>query len=218
VLYSLVSMPFDYNAWKRTWREKHPDRARQIVRESARRRYADPVQRERIKAAVRSDYERHKEARLAKRREWAAANHDKVLAMAKDRYFRLDPRKRFAYHANRKARDYGFSEMLDWMALPEGPWTCFYCGMPCESWDHVEQLALGGRNHPSNLVPACLSCNRKKDRRTRTAVFGLAPRSCAAPECSVVFVAHHATARYCSKRCGSRHQYLKKRAAEGAAA
>lgn len=39
---------------------------------------------------------------------------------------------------------------------------CAYCGDPAQSLDHVLPKACGGLTVPSNLVPACLSCNRRK--------------------------------------------------------
>ena len=44
--------------------------------------------------------------------------------------------------------------------------ACFYCGAP--AWmgrleiDHVIPVALGGKNDPWNLVPACVDCNGGK--------------------------------------------------------
>lgn len=39
---------------------------------------------------------------------------------------------------------------------------CVYCGYPAEAADHVRPLEHGGRNEPSNLVPACQYCNSSK--------------------------------------------------------
>ena len=43
---------------------------------------------------------------------------------------------------------------------------CFYCGHPADALDHVVPRSRGGTNHPSNLVPACHSCNSGKRART----------------------------------------------------
>jgi 5-methylcytosine-specific restriction endonuclease McrA len=43
--------------------------------------------------------------------------------------------------------------------------ACAYCQGPAETVDHVIPLVRGGTNHEGNLVPACRSCNsRKQDR------------------------------------------------------
>ena len=43
---------------------------------------------------------------------------------------------------------------------------CFYCGRPVKfkqlTMDHVVPLTMGGRSTKDNLVPACKSCNSKK--------------------------------------------------------
>lgn len=46
--------------------------------------------------------------------------------------------------------------------------ACYYCGIPAAMGlkqlhiDHVIPVALGGDNHPSNLVAACWDCNAGK--------------------------------------------------------
>jgi hypothetical protein len=59
------------------------------------------------------------------------------------------------------------------MTLPEGPWSCHSCGVACESWDHIDPLAVGGANQAANLVSSCVPCNQR-----RTAGLGslLTPR------------------------------------------
>lgn len=130
--------------------------------------YADPEAKRAHDAAY---FRANREQRLAYQKVWAARNHPKVLRMAHERYVRTDIRKRFAGRANRKAAEYGRpTEALDYTTLPLGPWFCTYCGTYCESWDHVQQLALGGANTVDNLVPSCLPCNQKRPRRLRRAV------------------------------------------------
>lgn len=161
-------MPFDRKAWALEWRRKHPERAREISRESWRRSAKDPENRAKWRARDAAYYRANKDQRLEKGKAWAAKNHEKVLVQAHIRYARTDVRKRYALRANRKAAQYGRpGELLDWTRLPLGPWFCHYCGSVCESWDHVEQLALGGPNTVENLVPSCLPCNQKRPRSHR---------------------------------------------------
>lgn len=43
--------------------------------------------------------------------------------------------------------------------------ACWYCPRPADTVDHLIPLARGGTNYEGNLVPACRSCNsRKQDR------------------------------------------------------
>lgn len=43
--------------------------------------------------------------------------------------------------------------------------ACWYCPHPADTVDHLIPLARGGTNYEGNLVPACRSCNsRKQDR------------------------------------------------------
>lgn len=48
--------------------------------------------------------------------------------------------------------------------------TCGYCGVAFESedltFDHVVPSSRGGKKDWTNIVTACLSCNRRKDNRT----------------------------------------------------
>lgn len=39
---------------------------------------------------------------------------------------------------------------------------CVYCGAKADSVDHVIPLSKGGTHNIDNLVPCCMSCNRKK--------------------------------------------------------
>ena len=42
---------------------------------------------------------------------------------------------------------------------------CWMCGNEANSIDHVIPLADGGSNWPSNLRPACMTCNSRKGKR-----------------------------------------------------
>lgn len=43
-----------------------------------------------------------------------------------------------------------------------------YCGAAADTVDHITPLVRGGREHPSNLAPACRSCNSSKGDRLLT--------------------------------------------------
>lgn len=44
--------------------------------------------------------------------------------------------------------------------------TCAYCFERATTIDHVEPLSRGGLHKLSNLVPACMDCNRRKHTRS----------------------------------------------------
>lgn len=44
--------------------------------------------------------------------------------------------------------------------------VCFYCPERATSVDHKIPLARGGKHHIRNLVPACRSCNSRKNTKT----------------------------------------------------
>ena len=41
---------------------------------------------------------------------------------------------------------------------------CFYCSEPSKHADHIVPWIGGGLSTPRNLIPACASCNCKKNR------------------------------------------------------
>ncbi|MBI2154811.1 MAG: HNH endonuclease [Candidatus Rokubacteria bacterium] len=51
------------------------------------------------------------------------------------------------------------------MLIEEFDGKCAYCGNPATTWDHVVPVIRGGRTTPSNVVPACSSCNSSKKNR-----------------------------------------------------
>ena len=135
----------------------------------------------RVNELGREHYQRHKEERLrqiheyemqpqnkarkaarTKAREpgWVAANRAKVNAKVR----RRDHHKRSAVGTYSEEQwqarldFYGHRCYLcgcDWDALPKGEKTI----------EHVIPLSRGGTNWPSNLRPACLSCNSSKRDR-----------------------------------------------------
>lgn len=54
-----------------------------------------------------------------------------------------------------------------WLAVLEAnEGKCTYCGRPSQTMDHVIPFAKGGADTMANLVPACDSCNQKKNDKT----------------------------------------------------
>ncbi|MGH8720069.1 MAG: HNH endonuclease [Burkholderiales bacterium] len=48
------------------------------------------------------------------------------------------------------------------MLLEEFDGKCAYCDKPADTWDHILPISRGGLTIPSNVVPACASCNSSK--------------------------------------------------------
>ncbi len=61
------------------------------------------------------------------------------------------------------------SPRIRWEILERDDFTCRYCGSRAPDvvlhLDHVEPLAFGGSDDPSNLVAACETCNLSKAAR-----------------------------------------------------
>jgi 5-methylcytosine-specific restriction endonuclease McrA len=46
--------------------------------------------------------------------------------------------------------------------LARDGWRCRECGRPANVVDHIEPIAHGGTDHPSNLQALCAGCNGTK--------------------------------------------------------
>ena len=70
-------------------------------------------------------------------------------------------------HPNRKS----LSKKLRFSILSRDEYTCRYCGATLDSGallvvDHIQPVALGGTNDPTNLITACQPCNAGKGARS----------------------------------------------------
>jgi 5-methylcytosine-specific restriction endonuclease McrA len=66
-------------------------------------------------------------------------------------------------------RGYGAAwAALSWAVRERDGHVCHYCGGPATVTDHVIPKALGGTDHPTNLVAACGPCNSRKGARVLT--------------------------------------------------
>jgi 5-methylcytosine-specific restriction endonuclease McrA len=95
------------------------------------------------------------------RRRWKDRNPELRRAQS-----RVDRQRRRA--RNRQASGYFTREQ--WQArLDYHGNKCYYCTSEHNlTIDHRIPLSRGGTNWPSNLVPACHSCNSKKNNKTET--------------------------------------------------
>lgn len=144
--------------------------------------YCDEHYRERKQRWDQESYRRHKESRLARERErrqlpevkarkaayskvyaprWRAENNERAKAA-----FRRDAWKRRSIELNAV----GFCTEAQWLArLDFYGHCCYLCGCDWDALlsfdktvDHVIPLSQGGTEWPSNLRPACRSCNSSK--------------------------------------------------------
>jgi len=140
------------------WRQQHPERARQST---AAWRKAHP---ERTRANDRASHRRSIEDRRRYNREYRQANLERVRLVG-----RLKEARRRARLAN--APGNCTTEQTAARVAFYGH-RCWMCGAPWEHLDHVIPLVLGGSNWPSNIRPACRSCNSAKGGRHPKSLTG----------------------------------------------
>ena len=116
---------------------------------------------ERYSATQAAWYKKNKERQAASTAAWKKANPEKIKAYAQRR-------------RAKKRNAQGTFTADDWkQRLAYHSYRCVYCGVEKhetpEGWleaDHMIPLAKGGTNWPSNLAPACKSCNCSKGTKT----------------------------------------------------
>jgi 5-methylcytosine-specific restriction endonuclease McrA len=134
------------------WRERNRDKSREYSARYRRRH------RERTLARVRAYHRLNAVASRKASSEWRKKNPD-----------------RHAYNAAarraRQAKALGSHTYAEWqamVALFDG--CCAYCGRHASlTRDHVIPLAHGGTNGIDNIVPACRTCNARKNVASREA-------------------------------------------------
>lgn len=154
------------------WVEKNAEKLRLDQRE----RYLRD--RDRRIAYMRLRYQANPAAHIAQTVEYARRNRDAVRARraAWEAALREDPARLNRYQAQKRASvnrryarkraaicSHGIScvtaELYEWIRTQ----VCIYCGAPAEHADHQMPLKRGGLHCKDNLVPACASCNLRKN-------------------------------------------------------
>jgi 5-methylcytosine-specific restriction endonuclease McrA len=141
-----------WNLYQRKWRRKHRTRTNAILR--ARRRFGKDVYNAKRRAARRRSPEQY---RLAER----------ISRMR-------DPVSRRVNHRNAMAKRYkaiGKFTRQEWLRLLRSAgFKCSYCGKKLTrrnaTPDHKIPLSRGGTNWITNIIPACLPCNQRKNALT----------------------------------------------------
>lgn len=129
-------------------------------------RLADP---EKYKARAKRNYEKHKAKILAARKAYVAANPEKVAASINasrrahpDTTARRWQRRR----AHEKAAPINDLTAKEWQEIKAAyRHCCVYCGRRMQrlTQDHLTPLSTGGSHTKQNVVPACHSCNARKN-------------------------------------------------------
>ena len=90
-----------------------------------------------------TDDERRAKANAAYRRYYAGSGGSSIRARVYARKRKLDP-------------------IPEWWREDQLSRGCAYCGAPATTLDHFIPVRRGGKSKPTNLLPACGSCNSKK--------------------------------------------------------
>lgn len=132
-------------------------------------------------ARVKAYTEANKEKVLKYHSRYHAANTEKVQTWA--RAWRRNNPERKAHHSNtRRARKAGnggshtLEELVEKFSSMGN--ACYYCGSSGRmSVDHMTPLSRGGRDDIQNIVPACRSCNSRKNIKTAQEYFAVLQRT-----------------------------------------
>lgn len=139
----------------------------EFLRRNPKRRYCSEQCRDRASARRQV---RDPEGDRRRSREWASRNRDRMNARYRE-WARMHPEMlRIRRHRRRaRQRDAPGSWTVDqWEALvAEYDGRCAYCGVVALlTVDHRIPLARAGSNYVENLLPACITCNKRKGYRS----------------------------------------------------
>lgn len=180
----------------RTYYQENKDRIEQQKREynrrtvadrrEARRRYAEENRerlsgkakawrsrnREKLAADKLRYYLKNKDREDARVRQWRSDNRDLVRSYWREWYYGdLDHARSQAIenqHRRRSRLNGRGVTRRDWEEIKElFGYRCAYCGLLAKlEQEHVDPIIRGGVHAPDNVVPACRSCNARKNDKT----------------------------------------------------
>lgn len=170
------------NQKARDRRKANPERAR-----AAERKYKDSHRSEsrnyaKIYRITHPNYQKryyleHRDTYKARDKKWRSKNPDKAREIYR-RYERRHPEIRQLKESRRRALELnapGLYTVKQWKdKVAYHGYKCFYCKIILTytkkqsntvTQEHRIPLSRGGSNWPANLVPACLRCNLKKNKK-----------------------------------------------------
>lgn len=138
--------------WKRAWEARNPGKMRAI------RQKKMSKDQERAREIYRTDHSKRIEV-LERNREWRKRNPECTRMIGQRKRSRARCARGFASSYQLRQRIALFGGM------------CAYCATrKYEHLDHVIAISNGGTNWPSNIRPACSTCNLRKGTKTWTTV------------------------------------------------
>jgi len=156
---------------RKEWRQRHPEKAR--LRSAAWRKAKPDL----AKALCRAFYQNNKSSCLEKCRARYRSKKSEILSKHKE-WRKSNPDKwkesRISYNHRRRARINnagGNHTTKQWMRiLAAHKNRCYWCGAKGTkkqplTRDHYIPIANNGSNEARNVVPSCLPCNQRKNRR-----------------------------------------------------
>jgi 5-methylcytosine-specific restriction endonuclease McrA len=153
-------------AHQRAYRVKYPDlvAATEAKRDKAARAEARREARAKPdsnhKEVLRKSYQKHKAKRNAEMKAWRAVPANKEAMLAYMRCFKA------ARRANPLPGHFTTDDVLILFEKQDGQCAACGCDLVRYEIDHIDPLAKGGSNWPSNLQLLCAPCNRSKGKKT----------------------------------------------------
>jgi 5-methylcytosine-specific restriction endonuclease McrA len=157
------ALPLERFQKDRTYSSGHKARCKSCVAAVPRKRTAARLEyerqwrethRETLRRQARARYERNREAENARSAAWRRANPEKWSIANRTA-------ARRSFERRRNTPGFATAEQVRQRIAYYG-WRCWLCGEPWAEVDHVIPVKHGGTNWPSNLRPACWTCNRSK--------------------------------------------------------
>mgnify|MGYP003624482155 CR=1 FL=1 len=148
-------------AYQKKWRKANPEKLAAIQKDY------NSANREKVAAAQKEYNSANRENIAAYKKKWFEANREKLSSRQK-KYNSSHPEILRACQLRRRARQrgaagWGYTTEVHISARWEAfGGLCWMCGGQATAMDHVKPISKGGAHWPSNLRPACKSCNSTK--------------------------------------------------------